>query len=420
MAIKLKVARTALELDDVFKLRYQVYVEERGKFGDAPLSDPRIVDHFDTLPDVVNIIAYAEDAAIATMRINQDSSIGLPAEHYFDFSGVRDALAQSYIPDNTGRSSQLPVIVSCSMLAIHKDWRNRRQVIFSLFKMAAGVMHSWGSTHMICSISEETLSLYGRLGFDTIAEPAWNESVGDSMVPVMAPFEKFFQWAFGGINLKISHFWLDNFCAQFERLLLSPGEMLFDQGDTAEHTYAVDEGLVAITRKDPEGNEVVLANLAKGALFGELAIFDGESRSAKATALVNTELISIERAHMFDIIKRNPENLVQLLQHLAKKVRETDILAMVQAFAPQTSRVDFTLSQLWDSAVPDPKNPDRRVVKIGPSQIARTARVREDEVRKVLEIKKAAGSIDYGENMTRFLKPPSSSSAPDIDCDSPV
>lgn len=406
MPIRIKVAKTARELDDVFNFRYRVFVEERGKFEGKGADNPRVVDHFDAVPGVTNVVAYQGSEVIASMRINPDSDIGLPAEHYFDFSDTRRELIDEYRSNTDPDIPDSPVIVGCSMLAVHENWRNRRNVIFSLFKAATGIIYSWGATHVICSISEETLSLYGRLGFKTIAEAEWNESVSDHMVPILAPFDRIFEWTFGQISKTVDHFWLDNFCGQFERILLSPGEVLFYQNDPAEHTYAIDEGWIAISREDPNGNEMVLANLSRGALFGELAVFDGERRSAKASALVNTELISIESSDMFEILKQNPENMAQLLKHFAKRMRDTDNLAMIQAFAPQTGRVEYALSQLWQSATPSKGNPDQRSIKVGPQQIARTARVREDEVRNVLELKKAEGILDYGENIIRFAFAP--------------
>lgn len=412
MSVLIKIARTAKELDDVYNLRYRVYVEERGKFEAASSYNPRIVDHFDTVPGVVNVVAYCGDQAIASIRVNEDSDIGLPAEHYFDFSEIRDSLHRQFHKEQKSRRGKQPNLMSGSMLAVHKDWRNRRNVIFSLFKCASGVMYSREATHIICSISEETLSMYGRLGFETVADSEWKEEVNDHMVPIMAPFEKAFAWTFGEIKKSVDHFWLDNFCGQFERILLSPGEVLFEQNDEATHTFAIDDGWVAISRKDPNGNEMVLANLSRGALFGELAVFDGERRSAKASALVNTELIAIERSHMFDLLKKKPEHLAQLLKHFAKRVRDTDNLAMVQAFAPQTGRVEFALNELWKSATPSHRNPHHRSIKVGPKQIARTARVREDEVRKLLEIKKSENILDYGENVIKFYLEPEDGTVP--------
>lgn len=398
MAIRLKVAKTATELDDVFKLRHQVYVEERGKFSSAEASNPRITDHFDALPDVANIIAYAGTQAIACMRVNRDSEIGLPAEHYFNFTEQRKDWTLQYGLDL--------VLVSPSMLAVHPQWRKRRNVLFALFKCAAGVMHSWGATHVVGSISLETHSLYGRMGFRACGDSQWVSSVGDDLLPISARFCDVFDWAFSLMGQDVGDFWLDHFCGKFERLLLSSGEVLFEQGDEADYTYAVDRGWVSISRQDPEGNEMVLANLARGALFGELAVFDGAGRSAKAVAVGNLELVAIPRDALFDTIKQHPDNLFALLKHFAKRVRETDELAMVQAFSPQASRVAFTLNQLWQSASQDSKKPDCRVVSLGPEQIARAARVREYEVRNLLEICKADGSLEYGENSIRFFQPP--------------
>jgi len=400
MAIRLKLARTAQELDDVFRLRYDVYVAERGKFATDP-RNPRIVDHFDAVPDTANVVAYDGDLAIAAMRINKDTPIGLPAESYFDFSEIRERLRQEYLE----RGEPLN-IVGGSMLAIRREYRNRRNVIFALFKEAAGLMYSWGATHVIGSVRADTLSLYHRIGFEAMAEPAFNEVIGDHLLPILAPFDKVFEWTFGNISTQASHFWLDKFTPEFERILLAPGEVLFRQNDVAEHAYAVDEGWISISRTDPGGNEMVLANLSRGAFFGEVAIFDGERRSATATALVNTELICIDRQRLLEAVRRNPEKMDQLLEHFARRIRQTDDLAMVLAFAPQTKRVEMALHELWQSSVPDRKKEGVRVARVGPAQIAKKARVREDEVRRVLEIRKAEGCLNYGEKVIRFFREP--------------
>lgn len=414
MAIKIKVASSAKELDDVFRLRYDVYVREKQRFdvGSSDAAGERVIDKFDAIPGVYNIVAYCDSEIIGALRINQDSEVGLPAEHYFDFSDFRARVSQE-------SEAELNV-VGVGMLAVHQDWRNRRNVLYAIFKSAIGLLHTLDTTHIICSISAETLSLYGRLGFEQQGEAEWMGSVNDHMIPLAANFDTVFQWGFGAISEKVGDFWLDSFCAQFERVLLAPGETLFEQGDVADHAYAVDDGLICISRADPEGNEMVLANLSCGALFGELAIFDGEKRSAKATALVNTELISIERSRMYEILKSHPEHLEQLLRHFAQRVRETDSLAMVQAFAPRSSKINFALQQLWASADTDRKNPGCRVVKIGPGQLAKTANVTEMDVRQYLESLQAVGRLQYGENIIRFMSEPDAFHPMTPESDSPV
>lgn len=215
-----------------------------------------------------------------------------------------------------------------------------------------------------------------------------------------------FEWTYGDVSEKIPPFWLDNFCGEYERLLLSPGDVLFRQGDVADRAYAIDEGWVSISRTDAEGNEMVLANLSRGALFGELAILDQGPRSATATAISNVGLIVLERQRMMDIIREQPEKVGELLLHFTRQVREMDDLALVQAFAPQSQRVGHALNRLWHSAGFDSRDPKIRVARIGPQQIAKSAQIREDEVLRVLEIEKRKGVLDYGPKKIRFFREP--------------
>lgn len=411
MTIRLKVARTEKELEDLFAFRHKVYVTERGKLSAGYGCSQYIVDKFDAMPGVANVVAFEGEEVVASMRINRDSAIGLPSEDYFDFSATRASLEERHLSSGEDK----PVLVSGSMLAIHKDWRNRRNVIFALFKMAAGVMYDWGATHVVGSISEETLSLYGRLGFKAIGDAVWNEEVNDHLVPILAPFERIFEWTYGDISEKIPPFWLDNFCGEYERLLLSPGDVLFHQGDQADRAYAIDEGWVSISRADADGNEMVLANLSRGALFGELAILDQGPRSATATAVSNVGLIVLERERMMDIIREQPEKVGELLLHFTRQVREMDDLALVQAFAPQSQRIGHTLKRLWHSASFEGRDPAVRVAKIGPQQIARSAQLEEEEVLRILEIEKQKGVLEYTRKSIRFFKEPESVSLSELE-----
>jgi len=417
MAVRLKVARTARELDDVFKLRYEVYVRERGKFSpsDDEIGD-RIIDQFDAIPDTINIIAYNEenDQAIACMRINKDSEIGLPAEKHFDFSAARNELEQRrnhFSSDIAPKGTKKPTLVSGSMLAIRQEWRNRRNVIFALFKTVAGVMHSMGATHVIGAISAETSSLYGRMGFSMLGEPRWIESVGDELTPMLAPFDKVLTWAYGDISEDNIPFWLINYSFRFERLLLSAGEVLFYEDDRGKDAYAIDDGWIAISRKtydreSGKSQEIVLANLPRPSLLGELALFDDEPRAATATAITNAELIVIGRKQLYSILQDNPDKMKDIICHFTRRVRETGDM-VIQAHAPHAVRVDFALNKLWHAAPPDRKNPDTRIAKVGPAQIALSARVLEDDVVNILDTYREEGLLEYGRKSIRFFRMPS-------------
>jgi len=197
MTIKLKVARSAKELDDVFKLRYEVFINDKKRaFQNQVASNVpcRIVDHFDAIPGVLNIIVYDDNTPVATMRVNKDSKIGLPAEIHFDFSKLREQVIQEC------KNKQInPMIANAGMLAIKNNWRNRKNVIHAMFKTAISIMYSFQASHHIASISGESYTLYGRLGLEPVGKPQWNKSIADNLIPMFGPFEKFLQWGFGDI-----------------------------------------------------------------------------------------------------------------------------------------------------------------------------------------------------------------------------
>lgn len=404
MSIKLKIARTASELDDVFKLRYEVFVLDKGRFSldvSSRENKSRIIDCFDAIPDVANIIAYDNDNAVACLRVNKDSDIGLPAEVHSDFSRERKRIVQECAKKNIK-----PVFVSAGMLAIKQGSRNRRNIIHVMFKTSASIMHGFGATHIMASISEETLSLYGRIGFEVIGKAKWCESIGDKLVPMIAPFEKAFKWSFGDLYSKQNSVLFDGTRHYFERIVLSAGEVLFYQGDKTDNAYVIEEGWISISKIDKKGNEMVLSNLTKGDLFGELSLFDHKPRSATVTALTNVEVNVIPRKLLLEMIKENPEKMGMLLSYFAKRLRDMDAQVMRDAFAPQTIRIQFELHKLWQLALQDRKLSSARIVKIGPKQIARSSHVQVEEIMKVLEHEKANGTLDFGSKTIRFLEEP--------------
>ena len=403
MATLVKMARTAREIDDVFALRHEVYVVEDGKFGGKPLPGARITDRFAAFPVVANIVAYEENEPVGTLRVCLDTGAGLAAGEHYDFSSYR-----AQVERVVSNGQPKPRFASAGMLAIREKWRRRRDVIQALMKLATGVCHSWGVTHVVATSNHDTTSIYEHLGFQPLADKVWVEAIGNFIVPMATPFDLPYRWAFGSLfESKLDRFWLDTFSANFERLLLGPGEWVFREGDAQGYAYIVDAGWVALSRKDPNAQELTLATLSRGALFGELALIDSQPRSASATAVTHVELIQLDRQGFMDTILKTQDGLENLLRVFAQRIRRTDELAMVMAYAPQTGRVHYALEQVRKAAVPDPRREGVSVAKVGPTALALSAGVREDEVRRILEMERSRGSLEYGERVVRFFDKPS-------------
>jgi len=189
MSIQLKIACTPKEIDDALWLRHEVYVKEEGKYSGRSWPDERLVDRFDAFPKVAHIIAYDADQPIATLRVNGDMGQGLPPEAHFDF--------KSFLPNQLDDSATQPIIGAAGLLVIRQDWRRRHNLLPALYRKAAGVLHSWNVTHVIAIVSQTTARFYRHLGFKPLAEAFVIESIGDTVVPILARAEDGYRWAFG-------------------------------------------------------------------------------------------------------------------------------------------------------------------------------------------------------------------------------
>tara|TARA_B100000315_G_scaffold241582_1_gene262591 strand:+ start:4654 stop:5052 length:399 start_codon:yes stop_codon:yes gene_type:complete len=75
------------------------------------------------------------------------------------------------------------------------------------------------------------------------------------------------------------------------------GRYIFREGELGDLAFIVTEGVVDITRK-VNGEEVVLGEVPKGGLFGEMALLNDEPRMASAFAHESVKLLVISRAQM--------------------------------------------------------------------------------------------------------------------------
>src|SRR5258707_15574935 len=80
---------------------------------------------------------------------------------------------------------------------------------------------------------------------------------------------------------------------------LATGETLFQKGDPGDALYGVRRGQIRIETGASDGSRLTLNFMGSGDLFGEVAVLDGESRTADATAGEPTELFVLRREGFF-------------------------------------------------------------------------------------------------------------------------
>jgi len=96
------------------------------------------------------------------------------------------------------------------------------------------------------------------------------------------------------------------------------GEYIFYQGDPGIGLYVIREGKVRIIRSDEEDNEIELAIFSKGDFFGELAMIDGEKRSASAVAKSDVRAAVIFKPDLDEFIEKYPKKGINILYGISK------------------------------------------------------------------------------------------------------
>src|SRR5262249_41170741 len=98
-----------------------------------------------------------------------------------------------------------------------------------------------------------------------------------------------------------------------------PGDTrVFHEGDPGDACYIVSEGSCRVTRQHSDGRVITLATLGPGAIFGELAMLDGERRSASVEAAENTELLALPATDVRALIRQHPEMAEKVIVALTR------------------------------------------------------------------------------------------------------
>ncbi len=121
------------------------------------------------------------------------------------------------------------------------------------------------------------------------------------------------------------------------------GEVIFREGDEGETCYVVRSGSVSIRREHMDGRTLALAELRTGAIFGELAMFGGETRSATAEALEPTSLVAVLSGDMQRVLRSTPDIAFKMLGALAERLRRANERLLQQSFQTVAGRVASAL-----------------------------------------------------------------------------
>ena len=183
------------------------------------------------------------------------------------------------------------------------------------------------------------------------------------------------------------------------------GEILFREGDTGDTCYLMREGAVLLTREHQDGRLVALAEFRSGDLFGELAMFRGETRSATAEAIEDASAVALLAADVQRLVRRNPDLALKLLAALAERVSTTTERLLQQSFQTVPGRVASTL--LAQTVVRQSEGASDRDVLIRATQaeIAQLSGTSRESASRFLATLERAGLVTLGRGKVTVHEP---------------
>jgi CRP/FNR family transcriptional regulator len=174
------------------------------------------------------------------------------------------------------------------------------------------------------------------------------------------------------------------------------GERIFREGDESNTCYVVRSGMARAVREHPDGRTITLANFGPGDIFGELAMFDNERRSATIETVAESQVVGILGGDMRRLLREHPDIAVKLLAALGRRLRETNERLTRQSFQTVQSRVASVLVQLVDKAREEGGGESDVLITATQADLAQLAGSSRESASRFLAVLERAGIISQG------------------------
>jgi CRP/FNR family transcriptional regulator, cyclic AMP receptor protein len=115
-------------------------------------------------------------------------------------------------------------------------------------------------------------------------------------------------------------------CQLLESIDCKAEASLFRAGDEGDAMYLIERGKVRICVQAADGHDMTLTELGRGDFFGEMALLDGQRRSADAIVVEDARVAVLSREHFLSFVRSSPDVALELLTALANRLRHTDEL----------------------------------------------------------------------------------------------
>ena len=117
------------------------------------------------------------------------------------------------------------------------------------------------------------------------------------------------------------------------------GEIIFSRGDEGGWALLIEVGLVEISVMSLNGRKSVLNHMEEGEILGEIALLDGQPRSAEAVAASDVTGTVVKRDAVVSMLKQNSEACFSIIETLCARARNASEMFELQSLTSGNARL---------------------------------------------------------------------------------
>ncbi|CAA9528405.1 MAG: cAMP-binding proteins - catabolite gene activator and regulatory subunit of cAMP-dependent protein kinases [uncultured Solirubrobacteraceae bacterium] len=174
------------------------------------------------------------------------------------------------------------------------------------------------------------------------------------------------------------------------------GQVIFREGDESDTCYVVAGGHARALREHADGRTIALARFGPGDIFGELAMFDAEKRSATVEAVDDLHALAILGSDMRRLMREHPDIAVKLVIALGRRLRAANERLARQSFQTVQSRVASVLTGLVEQARAEGAPEGDVLVTATQADIAQLAGSSRESASRFLAVLERASIVTQG------------------------
>jgi CRP/FNR family transcriptional regulator, cyclic AMP receptor protein len=201
---------------------------------------------------------------------------------------------------------------------------------------------------------------------------------------------------------------LRTLAGKFHPVRYGKGEVIFREGEPAERLFLIDEGRVKLSTSSPTGQEMLIAVLGRGQIFGELEVIDRGSRAMDARAMETSRIYAMDSDVFWTMLENRPPLARRLLELMARRLRRADQTSQDLVFFDAPTRLARRLLQLAEEhgeAFGEEEDAVRISVRVTQEEMAQMIGVTRESANRLIASFASRGWIGWNDGYPIIREP---------------